>query len=193
MPGLYNDRIKISVVRLTRLVPFAFVGLIACGPSPSGVEMTRSRAAGPEYQKAFEPGVLCTALNDTGLVGTRWKEGANGFGCSTNEMAIGKRDAANVTSAVWYEVRGTDPSFADTIVLGGDVRSTEADSAVRGKLVELAGKLLQKLNQNLDDGLRGAIAGNRSGERRAGPYVIRYASEMVGKVRENRLTIHPPI
>jgi hypothetical protein len=194
MPGLYNDRIKISVVRLTRLVPFVLVGLTACGPAPSPIENTKSRSAVPDLQKAFDPEMLCGALNDAGLVGSRWKVGSTGFGCSTNELPIGQRDGSSaVTSAVWYEVRGTDPSVADTIVLGGDVRVPDADAAVRAKLVELAGKLLVKLNQHLDDNLRVAIEGNSSSERRAGPYVMRYASEVVGKVRENRLTIQRPI
>ena len=86
------------------------------------------------------------------------KEGSTGFGCSTNELPIGPRKGSNsVTSAVWYEVRGANPSLADTIVLGGDVRVPEADSAVRAKMIELAGKLLEKLNLRLDDDLRGAI------------------------------------
>jgi hypothetical protein len=138
--------------------------------------------------------MLCAALNDAGLTGSRWKEGSTGFGCATNELPLGRKDAAKpAASTVWYEVRGVDPTVADTIVLGGDVRDPESDPEVRAKLVELTGKLLQKLNQSLDDGLRNAIEANHSAERRAGPYVIRYASEIVGKVREDRLTIHRPI
>ena len=60
-------------------------------------------------------------------------------------------------------------------------------------MIELTGKLLEKLNLRLDDDLRGAIDGNRVSERRAGPYVVRYASETVGNVRENRLTIQRPL
>ena len=126
--------------------------------------------------------MLCGALNDAGLVGSRWKVGSTGFGCSTNELPIGPRDGSNaVTSAVWYEVRGAQSLGCGHDRSGGDVRVPEADSAVRAKLVELAGKLLEKLNLHLDDDLRVAIEGNRSSERRAGPYVVRYASEMVGK------------
>jgi hypothetical protein len=172
----------------------AFTAVIACGPAPPAYETTKSRSATPDLQKAFDPEKLCGALNDAALVGSRWKEGSTGFGCSTNELPIGPRKGSNsMTSAVWYEVRGGNPSIADTIVLGGDVRVPEADSAVRAKMTELTGKLLEKLNLRLDDDLRGAIEGNRVSERRAGPYVVRYASEMVGNVRENRLTIQRPL
>jgi hypothetical protein len=184
----------ISVVTLTRFLPLVLAGLTACGPATSPIENTKSRSAISDFQKAFDPEMLCGALNDAGLTGGRWKVGSTGFGCSTNELPIGKQAGSNgVTSTVWYEVRGTDPSLADTIVLGGDVRVADADSAVRAKLVELSGKLLAKLNQHLDDNLRVAIEGNQSSEQRAGPYVIRYASELLGKVRENRLTIQRPI
>jgi hypothetical protein len=166
------------------------VGLVACSPAPSGTENTKSRTAGSDAQQGFKPEELCSALNDMSLVGGRWKEGATGFGCSTNEMPIGPRDASNsVSSAVWYEVRGGNPFVADTIVLGGDVRVPEAEAAVRQKMVELTSKLLEKLQMKLDDPLRKAIEENRAVEQRVGSYVVRYASENVGKVREDRLTI----
>jgi hypothetical protein len=181
---IYVRDLVISVLLL------ALIGLVACSPVPSGTENTKSRTAGSESEQGFKPETLCSALNDMSLVGGRWKEGATGFGCSTNEMPIGPRDALNsVSSAVWYEVRGSNPFAADTIVLGGDVRVPEAESAVRQKMVELSSKLLEKLQMKLDDPLRKAIQENRAAEQRVGAYVIRYASENVGKVREDRLTI----
>src|SRR3954447_8600589 len=94
---------------------------IACGPTSTTPETSKSRSA-PTVQIAFEPDALCTALNEAGLVGTRWKEGASGFGCTTNELQIGPRDLATAASStVGYEVRGTDAQSPTTIVLGGDV------------------------------------------------------------------------
>ena len=172
------------------VLSLALITLAACSSAPSGTEKTKSRMADSDSPQGFKPEELCSALNDASLVGGRWKEGAAGFGCSTNEMPIGPRDASNsISSAVWYEVRGGNPFVADTIVLGGDVRVPEAEPAVRQKMVELTGKLLEKLQMKLDDPLRKAIEENRAAELRAGSYVIRYASENVGKVREDRLTI----
>jgi hypothetical protein len=41
----------------------------------------------------------------------------------------------------------------------------------------------------MDPDLRAAMMEDRALARRIGDYVIRYGSEMAGKVRENRLTI----
>jgi len=172
------------------IVLLALIALVACSSAPSGADNTKSRSITSDSQQRFKPEELCGALNDVSLIGGRWKEGATGFGCSTNEMPIGPRDSStSVTSAVWYEVRGDSPLVADTIVLGGDVRVPETEAAVRQKMVELSSKLLVKLQMQLDDSLRKAIEENRVAERRVGSYVIRYASENVGKVREDRLTI----
>ena len=92
-------------------------------------------------------------------------------------------------SSVWYEVRGTDPIAVTTVVLGGDVRAPEAETAVREKLTDVAGLLLKKLNMTMDHPLRAAIQTDTPFEQRIGNYAIRYSSAMAGKVRENRLTI----
>jgi hypothetical protein len=129
-------------------------------------------------------------LNEVGLVGTPWKEGAAGFGCASKEVQIGPRDSASGSqSSVWYEVRGADPTSATTIVLGGDVRASEAELAVRDKLTDVASLLLKKLNMTMDHPLRAAIQTDTPFEQRIGSYAIRYSSAMAGKVRENRLTI----
>jgi hypothetical protein len=143
---------------------------------------------------AFEPVALCGALNDIGLVGSRWKQGAAGFGCATDELPVGPRDLDTAASStVWYEVRGDNEKSVTTIVLGGDVRAPNSDTAVRTKLVEAASRLLQRLNFALEKELHTAILEDRPVDLRIGDYIARYTSEMVGKVRENRLAIRPAL
>ena len=164
--------------------------LAACRPTSPVTEPVKSSGAGPVTQIAFEPTALCTALNEVGLVGGRWKEGAAGFGCASTEVQIGPRDPSNGTqSSIWYEVRGTNPDSVTTVVLGGDVRAPEAETAVRDKLTDVTGLLLKKLNMTMDHPLRAAIQTDTPFEQRIGNYEIRYSSAMAGKVRENRLTI----
>lgn len=161
--------------------------VVACqteAPSPKPVTET------PLAQLAFTPVGLCTALNDAGLVGGKWKKGATGYSCSSDELPIGARNLSNATSSsVWYEVRGTSETSATTVVLGGDVRVPEADSAVQAKLAQLAQALLTKLKLPFDDDLKTAILTNADLERKSGDYVIRYRSQMADKFREDRLTI----
>jgi Family of unknown function (DUF6030) len=153
-------------------------------PKPAGGKS----AASPRIE--FEPVSLCSALDDVGLTGARWKEGAAGFGCSTQELQIGPRDISTaMSSTVWYEVRGDNEKSATTIVLGGDVRVPESQMTVKMKLIEAVTRLLQKLKLPMDEELRAAVMADRAVDRRLGNYIVRYGSQMAGKVRENRLTI----
>lgn len=164
--------------------------LAACRPASKAPEPAKPAEPVQAVRIAFEPASLCGALNGAGLIGSRWKKGASGFGCSSNELQIGARDLATAASStVWYEVRGADENSATTIVLGGDVRLPEAESAVQGKLIDLGSSLLQKLNMQMDQSLETAIRTNTLFDQRIGNYTLRYSSEMVGKVRENRLTV----
>ncbi len=164
--------------------------LCACRPSAVAPETGTASRSAPVVQIPVDPNALCSALNEAGLVGSRWKEGAAGFGCVSPELALGPREpGTSVSSSVWFEVRGTEATSATTIVLGGDVRVPEAESAVRNKLAALATLLVKKLNVTLDDTLPAAIKSNAPYEKRIGDFAVRYHSEMVGKVREDRLTI----
>ena len=69
------------------------------------------------------------------------------------------------------------------------MRTPEADSAIRNKLTELSNLLLHKLDMLMDEEFRAAIQTNAPVDRRIGNYSVRYSSQIVGKVRENRLTI----
>jgi hypothetical protein len=157
---------------------------------PTSSDRPKGESAPVVAQISFEPNALCSALNEAGLVGTRWKEGAGGYGCATNELPVGPRAAgATSSSTVWYEIRGTDANSATTIVLGGDVRAPEADTAIKAKLVDFSAVLLRKMNMSFDEEFRNAILTDTPFEKRVGNYVVRYASQIVGKVREDRLTI----
>src|SRR4051794_21633802 len=163
---------------------FTVVCLSACRQPPPAAD---AKASG---QISFEPNALCAALQDVGMPAGPWKRGADGFGCASPEVQVGPKDAsAPAPSAVWYEVRGTEANAATSVVLGGDVRVPNSDAAVKSKLGELANHLLKKLNVAVDDELRTAIQEDKAIARRAGAYVMRYGSELAGKVRENRLTI----
>ena len=162
--------------------------LTACRPTPSTTD-AKSPAPPPNGQIAVEPKVLCSALKDAGMPTGPWKQGADGFGCVSTELQVGPKGSSNMSSAIWYEVRGTDANSPTTVVLGGDVRVPNSDAAVRSKFAELANQLLKKLNLTIDEDFRAAIQQDRAADRLSGVYAVRYASELAGKVRENRLTI----
>lgn len=166
------------------------VCLTACRQTPSTTDAKSQAPSTAKGQIALEPKVLCSALQDAGMPTGPWKQGADGFGCVSTELQVGPKGASNGTSsAIWYEVRGTEPNSATTIVLGGDVRVPNSDAAVRSKFAELASQLLKKLNLTIDEEFRAAIQQDKAADRLIGDYTVRYASELAGKVRENRLTI----
>jgi hypothetical protein len=170
------------------LIVLCLAGCQSTPPEPA--QDLKGQPVAVDASIGSEPKTACSALAEVGLDGGAWREGVDGFGCASQELSLGPRDSSStLVSGVWYEVRGADPDNVTSIVLGGDVRVPEAESAVRTKMAEAARHLLQKLDIPADQELQAAIQHNGSVIRRIGDRIVSYTSEVQSNIRENRLTI----